>query len=104
MSNNVPQLNIDVKNVPNIRCPHCNNQVFQPLFIAKKISALQSPTGKESVAPMQIFACTSCGAVPIELGGTLLEPDSKSNSPEPQPEVEFPNLTFSTNADNTKDK
>lgn len=67
---------------PNLRCPNCNNQVFQALFIAKKISALVSPTGKEAVAPMQIFACTNCGAVPKEFGANLLEPDEQKLNPD----------------------
>ena len=68
-------LNIDISSLTNVRCPNCKNQVFQPLFIVKRVSALQSPSGKEGVAPMQIFACTSCGAVPKEFGGTLIEKD-----------------------------
>jgi len=71
------QLNVDINTLENFRCPNCNNQVFQPLFVAKKISALQSPTGKDGVAPMQIFACTNCGAVPKEFGGALLEQDAQ---------------------------
>jgi len=72
-----PAMNIDLTSLPNLRCPHCNNQVFQQLFIAKRVSALQSPQGKEGVAPMQIFACTECGAVPVEFGGSLVEQDDK---------------------------
>lgn len=69
------QLNVDVMSLPNIRCPNCANQVYQPLYVVKKISSLQSPTGKDSVIPLQILACTSCGAVSKEMGGSLLEPD-----------------------------
>jgi len=69
--------NIDVKTLANFRCPHCNNQVFQPLFIAKKISAIQSAQGKAGLAPLQIFACTECGAVPVEFGGELVEKDTE---------------------------
>ena len=69
-------------NTPNLRCPNCNNQTFQALFIAKKISAITSPTGKEAVAPMQIFACTNCGAVPKEFGAALLEKDEQVVNPE----------------------
>ena len=75
------QLNINPNELSNFRCPHCNNQVFQPLFIAKKVSALQSPTGRDGVAPMQIFACTNCGAVPAEFGGNLLEKDVQQSAP-----------------------
>lgn len=71
------QMNLNVMELDNLRCEHCNNQVFQPLFIIKKISALQSPSGKESLAPMQIFACTNCGMVPNQLGAQLLEIDQE---------------------------
>ena len=77
MGNQPQALNVDVNTLGNFRCPNCNNQVFQALFIAKKVSALQSPTGKDGVAPMQIFACTNCGAVPKEFGGALLEQDEQ---------------------------
>ncbi len=85
------QVRID-PNSPNVRCPNCDNQVFQPLFIAKKISALTSPNGKEAVAPMQIFACTNCGAVPKEFGASLLEKDEKTVNPELE---KHPGLTLS---------
>ena len=71
------QLNIDLATLKNIRCLNCNNQVFQPLFIIKKLSALQSPSGKGGSAPIQIFACTNCGAVPIDFGGNLIEKDDE---------------------------
>ena len=90
MGGQQPQaLNLDVNTLSNFRCPHCQNQVFQPLFIAKKVSGLQSPTGKDGVAPMQIFACTNCGAVPAEFGGNLLEKDAQATAPpEPNPDAD----------------
>jgi hypothetical protein len=30
----------------------------------KRISALVSPTGKESIVPIQVFSCGNCGTVP----------------------------------------
>lgn len=72
------QMNLNVLELDNLRCENCNNQVFQPLFVIKKVSALQSPSGKESLAPMQIFACTNCGMVPKELGAQLLEIDKET--------------------------
>lgn len=76
-------LNIDPRTLPNLRCPNCNNQVYQQLYIAKKVSALnpQNTTGKDSVIPIQIFACTECGAVPKEFGGSVLEQDVPQKAP-----------------------
>lgn len=76
------QINLNVMGLENLRCANCENQVFQPLFVVKKVSAIQSPTGKDSVVPMQIFACTNCGAVPKELGAQLLEVDHNLDSEE----------------------
>ena len=74
------RLNVNINELSNLRCPNCDNQVFQPLYIAKKVSALQTGTGKEGIAPMQIFACTNCGAVPKEFGAGLLEKDEPVKS------------------------
>lgn len=73
------QLNVDLSTLKNYRCSNCNNQVFQQLFIAKKVTALQSPSGKEGVVPMQIFACVNCGDTPLEFGGNLIEYDDNES-------------------------
>jgi uncharacterized Zn finger protein len=63
-------MNHDVVNVPvnleqteAIKCDECASTVFHPAFILRKVSALISPTGKETVIPIQVFACDSCGHV-----------------------------------------
>ena len=46
-----------------IKCDECSGTVFHPAFILRKVSALISPTGKETIIPIQVFACDSCGHV-----------------------------------------
>ena len=53
-------INIDLSNVDNIKCEKCENETFVPVFIIKHISALMSPTGKETMVPIQLFQCSKC--------------------------------------------
>ena len=56
-------LNVDLVNQPDITCEKCQNMIFLPAVRIKKISALMSPTGKETIAPVQVFACANCGEI-----------------------------------------
>jgi hypothetical protein len=52
-----------IKNAEDLKCEKCEKIFFTPTVIIKKISALISPTGKEILAPIQMFQCASCGHV-----------------------------------------
>ena len=56
-------INLDLSNVDNIKCDECDNETFVPAFIIKQVSALMSPTGKETLVPVQLFKCSKCGHV-----------------------------------------
>ena len=58
------QQQLDISKADTIVCEECGNAAFTPAFFLKKISALVSPTGKESIVPIQVFTCGSCGKVP----------------------------------------
>jgi len=66
------RLNVNVKDLTTFKC-QCGHNLFQVFYIIKKVSALQSPVGKEAVVPVQVFSCTNCGAVPKEFGGNLID-------------------------------
>lgn len=51
---------IEVNTLPNIICP-CGSELFENIFILKKVSALQSPSGKEEIIPLALMVCTNCG-------------------------------------------
>jgi len=74
-------VNINIFELETIKCSNCGSRNFQLISILKKVSALQSPTGKESIVPIDFHACVSCGAIPAEMGGKLynklLELDEK---------------------------
>tara|TARA_R100000426_G_scaffold51368_1_gene37495 strand:- start:1640 stop:1852 length:213 start_codon:yes stop_codon:yes gene_type:complete len=56
-------INIDLNNVTNMKCDECENETFVPVFVIKQLSALVSPTGKETLVPVQLFKCSKCGHV-----------------------------------------
>ena len=57
MSNLTPT---QVQNAKNVACEKCNNEVFTQAFIIKHISALLTQNGKDMMAPVPIFVCSSC--------------------------------------------
>ena len=59
MLNNI---NVNLNDVPNLAC-ECGHKLYKKVFIIKKISALISPTGKETVIPIEVHACDSCGKI-----------------------------------------
>jgi hypothetical protein len=66
MSNekNPQGVQIDISKADTIVCEECGNASFIQAFFLKKLSALMSPTGKESIVPMQVFSCGNCGTIP----------------------------------------
>ena len=56
-------INIDLNNVDNIKCDECESETFTPVFVIKHISALMSPTGQETMVPIQLFKCSKCGHI-----------------------------------------
>jgi uncharacterized Zn finger protein len=46
-----------------LTCDECGNAAFEPAFLLRKVSALVSPSGKETVVPIQLFACNNCGHI-----------------------------------------
>jgi len=59
MANQMNQ-NVNVAELPNIKC-QCGSELFQSVMILKKVSVLQSPTGKEEIFPVPIVTCFDCG-------------------------------------------
>jgi len=56
-------VNVSLEQTDSIKCDECASTVFHPAFMLRRVSALLSPTGKETVIPIQVFACDSCGHV-----------------------------------------
>ena len=60
---NPNQMNVSYDQTDPIQCEKCEGEVFVPAFLLRKVSALVSPTGKETVLPIQLFACANCNHI-----------------------------------------
>ena len=58
-----PQMNIDFSQTTAEVCEKCENDTFTQVFQMRKLSALLSPTGEQSMIPIQVFACAKCGNI-----------------------------------------
>ena len=63
MNREQPGLKVDISQTTAINCESCGNDTFIPAFKMRKMSALLSPHGKETMIPMQVFACAKCGHI-----------------------------------------
>ena len=57
------QEQIDFNKTTQIKCEACEGQTFKQTLLIRKMSALVSPNGQETIIPMAVFACEKCGHV-----------------------------------------
>ena len=57
------EISINLKDALDIKCQECESTYFVPAFQIKKLSALVSPNGQETMVPIQLFQCSKCGHV-----------------------------------------
>ena len=60
------QQTIDMSQTTPIKCEKCENSTFKQTLLIRKMSALVSPNGQETVIPVAVFACEKCGHVNAE--------------------------------------
>lgn len=54
------QLNVDPAELACVVCEKCQGKIFEQKTVLKQISAIQSPTGKEGILPVNVIVCSSC--------------------------------------------
>ena len=60
----VPTLdNIDLTHAKTLECEKCQCKGFKQTMMLKRLSALVSPNGQESIVPVMAFACDKCGHI-----------------------------------------
>ena len=64
--NGETQQTIDMSQTTPIKCEKCENSTFKQTLLIRKMSALVSPNGQETVIPVAVFACEKCGHVNAE--------------------------------------
>ena len=63
MNREQPGLNIDFSQTTAQVCEKCKNDTFIQVYKMRKLSALLSPAGQETMIPVQVFACAKCGHI-----------------------------------------
>ena len=63
MNREQPGLNIDFSQTTAEVCDECGHDTFIEVLKMRKLSALLSPTGQETMIPIKAFACAKCGHV-----------------------------------------
>jgi len=75
-----PKINLDLSQTSDVTCSNCGSHFFHMAYMFKKISALVSPTGKESLIPIETFACLECGNINREfLPRTMNQEETPEN-------------------------
>ena len=57
------QMNIDISQTSEMKCDKCENLTFKQTIMLRKMSAIVSPNGQETIIPMAVFACEKCNHV-----------------------------------------
>ena len=60
------QQTVDISQTSPVKCEKCENQTFKQTMLLRKLSALVSPSGQETLIPVAAFACEKCGNVNSE--------------------------------------
>lgn len=86
MSNQTPEVNVDLSNADDVVCERCGNYTFEQVALMKKVSALVSPTGRAGVIPIPVFACSACGNInagflPVAPRGSQQESEAPASKP-----------------------
>ena len=70
------QVKVDLAQTETMKCEYCDNYLFISSTIIKRLSAILSPTGEETLIPIDVYSCGNCGRVPKTMleGSGIEEP------------------------------
>ena len=71
------QVKVDLSQAETMKCEHCENYLFISSTIIKRLSAILSPSGEETLIPIDVYSCGNCGRVPK----TMLEGSGIEETP-----------------------
>ena len=57
------QEQIDFSKTTEIKCEACEGKTFEQTLLMRKMSALVSPNGQETIVPAAVFACEKCSHI-----------------------------------------
>ena len=55
--------NVDLTHATTLECEECKCKGFKQTLMLRKLSALLSPNGQESIVPVAVFACEKCSHI-----------------------------------------
>jgi uncharacterized Zn finger protein len=61
------KITLKASDMEDIICPGCQNKYFKNVLRLKKVSALYSPSGQETIMPIPVIACEKCGKIVKDL-------------------------------------
>lgn len=69
--------NFNLNDARDMVCHKCDGKIFLPAYRFKKISRLLTGASKDSVMPVELYVCASCGTpmnelLPPELQETII--------------------------------
>lgn len=78
-----PNIRLDPNTLSDVCCDSCGSKFFEPVVMFKVVPAVVSPTGRETFAPIEAYACLNCKHVnSIFLPKTLPDgTDGSENTP-----------------------
>ena len=62
-----PQKQININDTESVKCEDCGNYSFIQSYFIRRISAILSPNGQETMMPIQVYSCGNCGTVPSNM-------------------------------------
>jgi DNA-directed RNA polymerase subunit RPC12/RpoP len=55
-------MNFNLNDARDMECQNCGGKIFLPAYRFKKISRLLTGQPKDSVMPIELYVCASCGS------------------------------------------
>jgi len=62
-----PKKQININDTESVKCDDCGNYSFIQSYFIRRISAIVSPNGQETMMPIQVYSCGNCGKVPSNM-------------------------------------
>jgi len=56
-------IRINAADMEDVACPSCESIYFKNILRIKRLSAILSPTGQETIMPIPVIACEKCGEI-----------------------------------------
>jgi hypothetical protein len=56
-------ITLKASDMEDIVCPGCQSKYFKNILRLKKVSALYSPSGHETIMPIPVIACHNCDKI-----------------------------------------